>query len=144
MRCVILGLWRFLSKGTCNLTGILRKGGAGFSARREYRAPAPRAQSRTREAQPTSSGGLFGMDVTGCLFGMSGGFGGRDQLCLKPHSSRGGLRCISLREVEALWRDGDTRITGEVEVGVTLGATKAVAAQAGCVREGLGQRQPVR
>ena len=47
--------------------------GGGFSALREYRAPSPRVQSRRREAQPTSSGGLFGMDVTGGLFGMSGG-----------------------------------------------------------------------
>ena len=51
--------------------------GGGFSALREYRAPSPRVQSRTREAQPTSSGGLFGIDVTGGLFVMSGGsFGG--------------------------------------------------------------------
>ena len=50
------------------------EGGAGFSALREYRAPSPRMQSMTREAQPPQSGGLFGMDVTGDLFGMSGGF----------------------------------------------------------------------
>ena len=46
--------------------------GAVFSALMEYRAPSPRAQSRTREAQPSQSGVLFGMDVTGGLFGMSG------------------------------------------------------------------------
>ena len=34
--------------------------------------PSPMVQSRTREAQPTSSGGLFGIDAKGGLFGMSG------------------------------------------------------------------------
>ena len=48
-------------------------GGGGFSALREYLAPSHRVQSREREAQPTSSGGLFGIDVTWGLFGMSGG-----------------------------------------------------------------------
>ena len=38
--------------------------GSGFSALREYRTPSPMVQSRTREAQPTQSGGLFGIDVT--------------------------------------------------------------------------------
>ena len=50
--------------------------GTGFSALREYRAPSPRMQSRTREAQPTQYGGLFGMDETGGLIGMSGNFYG--------------------------------------------------------------------
>ena len=39
--------------------------GGGFSALREYRAPSPRVQTRTREAQTTQSGGLFMIDVTG-------------------------------------------------------------------------------
>ena len=47
--------------------------GGGFSALREYRAPSPMVQSRTREAQPTSSGGLFGIYVTGGLFWYVGG-----------------------------------------------------------------------
>ena len=46
------------------------EGGSGFSALREYRNPSPRGQSRTREAQPPQSGGLFGIDVTGGFFGM--------------------------------------------------------------------------
>ena len=44
------------------------EGGGGFSALREYRAPSARVQSKTREAQPMQSGGLFGIDVTGGLF----------------------------------------------------------------------------
>ena len=46
--------------------------GSGFSAWMEYRNPSPRGQSRTREAQPPQSGGLFGIDVKGGLFGNSG------------------------------------------------------------------------
>ena len=34
------------------------EGGSGFSALREYRAPSPRVQSRTREAQPTLVRGI--------------------------------------------------------------------------------------
>ena len=55
-------------------------------------------QSRTREAQPTSSGGLFWIDVTGGLFGMSGeAMDGGDQLCLNPQDSREGLRYKRMR-----------------------------------------------
>ena len=63
--------------------------GGGFSALRECRAPSPRVQSRTREAQPTQSGGLFGIDVKGGLFGMSGGsYGWGDQSCSNHQGSR--------------------------------------------------------
>ena len=55
-------------------------------------------QLRTREAQPTASGGLFGIDVTGGLFGMSGeAMDGGDQLCLNPQDSREGLRYKRMR-----------------------------------------------
>ena len=72
------------------------EGGAGFSALREYMAPSPRMQSRMREAQPPQSVGLFGMDVTGGLFGMPESFGG-DRLCSSHQDSREGLRCRQMQ-----------------------------------------------
>ena len=63
-----------LFSGACNLIDIRQRVWAGFSALMEYRGPSPRMQSRTLEAHPPQSGGLFGMDVTGGLFGMSGSF----------------------------------------------------------------------
>ena len=65
------------------------EGGSGFSALREYRNPSPRGQSRTREAQPPQSGGLFGIDVTGGLFGMQAGSygGGRSVMFESPKQS---------------------------------------------------------
>ena len=74
------------------------EGGSGFSALREYRNPSPRGQSRTREAQPPQSGGLFGIDVTGGLFGMqAGSYGGGGLLCLNHQDSREGRRCKRMR-----------------------------------------------
>ena len=67
--------------------------GAGFLILREYSAPSSMAQSRTREAQPSQSDGLFGMDVIGGLFGMSGSFGGGDQSCLNHRDSLGYQPC---------------------------------------------------
>ena len=65
------------------------EGGSGFSALMEYRNPSPRGQSRTREAQPPQSGGLFGIDVTGGLFGMQAGSygGGRSVMFESPGQS---------------------------------------------------------
>ena len=65
------------------------EGCSGFSALREYRNPSPRGQSRTREAQPPQSGGLFGIDVTGGLFGMQAGSygGGRSVMFESPGQS---------------------------------------------------------
>ena len=50
--------------------------------------PSPRGQSRTREAQPPQSGGLFGIDVTGG-FGMQAGSygGGRSVMFESPGQS---------------------------------------------------------
>ena len=66
------------------------EGGSGFSALREYRDPSPRGQSRTREAQPPQSGGLFGIDLTWGLFGMQGGsyVGGKSVMFESPGQSR--------------------------------------------------------
>ena len=63
--------------GNAQFDRQLTEWGSGFSAFMEYRNPSPRGQSRTREAQPPQSGGLFGIDVTGGLFGMqAGSYGG--------------------------------------------------------------------
>ena len=48
-------------------------------------------------ASAISGGGLFGMDVTGGLFGMSGGLGGEDRLGSNHQDSREGLRCRLMR-----------------------------------------------
>ena len=122
------------------------EGESGFSALREYRNPSPRGQSRTREAQPPQSGELFGIDVTVGLFGMqAGSYGGvRSVMFESPgQSGRPTLQANAVRgpspgprprsrsvspsrwgvrlwEVEALWREMDTRITGEGEVGMGL------------------------
>ena len=122
------------------------KRGTGFLALMEYRAHSPRMQSRTREAQPTQYGGLFGMDETGGLFGMPGSlFWGRSVMFQSPGQSgrptlqanavrgpsplprprsrpvspsRGGEVPICRREVEGLRREGDTNATGKGEVGM--------------------------
>ena len=70
-----------------------RLGRTVFSALSEFRAPSPRMQSSTPEAQPTQSGGLFVMDVTGGLFVMARSFLGRDRLCLNLQDSQGDQRC---------------------------------------------------
>ena len=123
----------------------------GFLALREYRNLSPRGQSRTREVQSPQSGGLFGIDVTGGLFGMQTGSygGGRSVMFESPGQSGrptlqanavrgpspgprprsrsvspsrgGGVICRCLQEVEVLWRERDTRIQVEVEVGMGRG-----------------------
>ena len=66
------------------------EGGSGFSALREYRNPSPRGQSKTREAQPTQSGGLFGIDVTWGLFGMQwGSYGGERSVMFESPGQSG-------------------------------------------------------